>query len=711
MVTSADTLLDIRNLHVQFPTDHGVVKAVDGVDLTIARGRTVCVVGESGCGKSVTARAILQVIDAPGRITAGSLFFSASPETRVDLAALPPRGRQLRSIRGREIAMIYQEPMSSLSPLYTIGNQISEAIRWHSPVSQQEARQRTIAALEQVGIPQPQELFDRYPFTLSGGMRQRAMIAMALVCSPKLLIADEPTTALDVTTQANILDLLRKLQVELQMSLLWITHDLGVVAEIAHEVAVMYLGKIVEQGTVEQVLHSPNHPYTRALLRSIPRRGAGRLAAIRGNVPSPQQRPGGCLFHTRCDFASTGLCDRVEPAMIQLEDGHSVRCLAYVPHSPLRLEQPPAEAAATDPHLAFSDLPAEGRPVLLAVEQLKVHFPIQRGFFNRTTGHVRAVDGVSFQIYAGETLGLVGESGCGKTTLGHTLMRLYAPTAGEIRYYPRGKADGDTMNPAHLNKRQRKQYPRELRMIFQDPYGSLNPRLSILEIIGEVLKVNNLAQGRELERRVRELMAKVGLSPDYLHRYPHAFSGGQRQRIGIARALAPRPALIVADEPVSALDVSVQAQILNLLKELQSEFSLTYLFISHDLNVVSHISDRVMVMYVGRIVELAPTQTLFQRPQHPYTEALLSAVLSPDPSVRPPRIQLEGGVADPANPPAGCAFHPRCRYAQDRCRHETPALRPVTSVHWVACHFAEELTLHPMALAVSTLQTQESDRP
>jgi peptide/nickel transport system ATP-binding protein len=248
-------------------------------------------------------------------------------------------------------------------------------------------------------------------------------------------------------------------------------------------------------------------------------------------------------------------------------------------------------------------------------------------------------------------------------------------------------------------------------MIFQDPYGSLNPRLSILEIIGEVLKVNNLAQGRDLERRVRELMAKVGLSPDYLHRFPHAFSGGQRQRIGIARALAPRPALIVADEPVSALDVSVQAQILNLLKELQSEFSLTYLFISHDLNVVSHISDRVMVMYVGRIVELAPTQTLFQRPQHPYTEALLSAVLSPDPSVRPPRIQLEGGVADPANPPAGCAFHPRCRYAQDRCRHETPALRPVTSVHWVACHFAEELTLHPMALAVSTLQTQESDRP
>lgn len=705
---SMDNLLEVTDLHVHFHTDEGVVRAVDGATFSVPRGKTVCVVGESGCGKSVTARAILQVVDAPGRIVRGAINFYPDATTVTDLAALNPRGKEIRSLRGKEIAMIYQEPMSSLSPMYTIGNQIIEAIRWHFPISKQEARERAIAALAQVGIPRPSELIDSYTFALSGGMRQRAMIAMALICGPKLLIADEPTTALDVTTQANILDLIRQLQEQMGMSIMFITHDLGVVAEIAHEVVVMYLGTVVERGSVEEIFAEPKHPYTRALLRSIPTLGQmskgrrRRLETIRGNVPTPMNRPAGCPFHDRCDFALAGVCNVIVPPSIPLEEGRDVRCLAYDPRYNIALDIPnhprPVELPVTLPpsdfHAESQPAPTNAKQALLDVKNLKMHFPIHTGFFNRVSGHVKAVDGVSFAIHAGETLGLVGESGCGKTTLGHTLMRLYSPTAGEI-LYQNGKGVSDL---SKLGDGKLKPYHREIRMIFQDPYASLNPRLPVLEIIGEVLKVNGIAQGKELERIVREIMAKVGLSPDYLRRYPHAFSGGQRQRIGIARALAPNPRLIIADEPVSALDVSVQAQILNLLKELQAEFALTYLFISHDLSVVAHISDRVAVMYVGKIVELGPTSRLFQQPQHPYTEALLSAVLFPDPHHQATtRIHLEGNVADPANPPAGCAFHPRCRYAQARCQQETPALRQIGEGHGVACHFAEELTLAGIA--------------
>lgn len=727
-----DNLLEVSDLHVHFQTEEGIVKAVDGASFAIPRGKTVCIVGESGCGKSVTARAILQVVDAPGHIVGGRIEFRPDATTMTDLASLDPRGKEMRALRGKEIAMIYQEPMSSLSPLYTIGNQIIEAIRWHLPVSKQEARERAIAALAQVGIPRPQELIDAYTFALSGGMRQRAMIAMALVCEPKLLIADEPTTALDVTTQANILDLIRQLQEEMGMSLMFITHDLGVVAEIAHEVVVMYLGTVVERGSVEQIFAEPKHPYTRALLRSIPSlrqsmQGRNRrLETIRGTVPTPANRPTGCPFHDRCDFAVAGICDKVVPPPL-LMDGdtnihkgkHEVRCLAYLPKYAIALADAtaPEPAAISLPALEPSQLQsatpaAETKRTLLDVKALKMHFPIHKGFFNRVTGYVKAVDGVSLSIQEGETLGLVGESGCGKTTLGHTLMRLYQPTAGEILYQGGGGQKG-VSDLSQLNDRQLKPYHREIRMVFQDPFGSLNPRLPVLEIIGEVLKVNGIAQGKKLEQRVAGLMAKVGLSPDYIRRYPHAFSGGQRQRIGIARALAPNPRLIIADEPVSALDVSVQAQILNLLKELQAEFALTYLFISHDLSVVAHISDRVAVMYVGKIVELAPTTSLFQQPLHPYTEALLSAALQPDPTHRKgsTRIHLEGGVADPANPPSGCAFHPRCRYAQSRCQEETPPLQQSHTGHWVACHFAEELTLSGINSAEGTINEQTTHSP
>jgi peptide/nickel transport system ATP-binding protein len=465
----------------------------------------------------------------------------------------------------------------------------------------------------------------------------------------------------------------------------------------------MYLGMVVERGPVEVIFAEPQHPYTRALLRSLPKVGrqrTTRLTAIQGNVPHPLQRPSGCPFHPRCDFAVAGLCDVLPPPAIRLADGRDVRCFAYTGEHTITLDEHsvrdgsdastiPAPSTSTPPiNTPFTNT---NHP-LLDVRNLQMHFPLTTGFLNRVTGHVKAVDGVSFAIYAGETLGLVGESGCGKTTLGHALMRLYKPTAGTIVY---DNANGNPPDLAQLRDRELKRYRSEIRMIFQDPYASLNPRLPVLEIVGEVLRVNGIAKGRTLEARVGALLEKVGLSPQYLHRYPHAFSGGQRQRIGIARALAPNPRLVIADEPVSALDVSVQAQILNLLKDLQAELALTYLFISHDLNVVAYISDRVAVMYVGKIVELAPTAQIFANPQHPYTEALLSAILPPDPRRRAhsSRIRLAGNVADPANPPTGCAFHPRCRYAQARCQAETPTLRQTEAGQLVACHFAEELQL------------------
>ncbi len=692
MPVPQDNLLEVVDLQAHFFTHEGVVKAVDGVSFAIPRGKTTCIVGESGCGKSVTARAILQVIDAPGRIVSGDILFRPTSDEEINLAKLDPYGKPIRAIRGKDISMIFQEPMSSISPLYTIGNQIMEVLTWHGRISKTEARERSIEALAKVGIPRPRELIDAYAFELSGGMRQRAMIAMALVGNPKLLIADEPTTALDVTTQANMLDLIENLQSDLGMSVMFITHDLGVVAEIADEVVVMYLGAVVERGPVETIFSDPKHPYTRALLRSLPRLEAHRkhrLNAIRGIIPHPLNRPVGCPFHTRCDFAVAGVCDKIVPPAVQMKDGSEVRCLLYGDPPPIRASSV-AVAAETAPVVDAVHTPTQ--TALMEVTDLRMHFPITSGFFNRVVGQVKAVDGVSFAIYEGETLGLVGESGCGKTTLGHTLLRLYKPTSGKMMYRPRQTPAVDL---AHLSIRQLKTYRREIRMIFQDPQSSLNPRMPVLEIVGESLRVNKMAEGEALEARVGDLLRRVGLRPEYMRRYPHAFSGGERQRIGIARALAPYPRLVVADEAVSALDVSVQAQILNLLKDLQAEFGLTYLFISHALNVVAHISDRVAVMYVGKIVELATTEDLFQHPQHPYTEALLSAVLTPDPTARKKegRIRLQGDVADPANPPPGCPFHPRCRYAQDRCRTEVPVLRETRGGHLAACHFAEELEL------------------
>jgi peptide/nickel transport system ATP-binding protein len=553
--SAADVVLDVKGLATHFAVRGGLVKAVDGISFTLYRGRTLCVVGESGSGKSVAARSILQIVDAPGRIVAGSIKLTRADGSITDLAALHPRSADIRKVRGAEIAMIFQEPMSSLSPVHTIGDQIMEVLRLHLKLSKADARARAIDLLRQVEIPTPETAIDRYTFEYSGGMRQRAMIAMALACEPAILIADEPTTALDVTTQAEILDLIRRLQHAKGMAVMFITHDMGVVAEIADDVLVMYKGEVMEAGPVDQIFHAPQHAYTQMLIESV--------VKLQQKAEARRQRP--------------------------------VRA---------------TQGAAAEP--------------VLSVRDLTMQF---------TTGKrvLKAVDNVSFDVMPGETLGIVGESGSGKTTMGRCLLRVYDPTAGSINYR---RPDGTLTDLVKADPAELKACRREIRMIFQDPFGSLNPRMTVAQIIGEPIQVNGLAHGKALDDRVAELMKQVGLEPDWRERYPHAFSGGQRQRVGIARAIALDPRMIVADEATSALDVSLRAQVLDLLMKLQDERGLSFVFISHDLGVIRYMCDRVAVMYRGQIVETGTTEDVCDRPQHAYTKALLSAIPRPDPRQR-----------------------------------------------------------------------------
>ena len=680
---NSHALVSIRDLRISFAPG---VEVVNGLDLDIPAGKTLCLVGESGCGKSVTAKSILQVIDHPGRISGGSIALRRGDGSSLDIAATAPASRTMRAVRGAEMAMIHQEPMSFLSPLYTIGNQISEALRLHRRVSKAEAKAAAIAMLEEVGMPEPARRFDSYTFELSGGQRQRAMIAMALVNRPRLLIADEPTTALDVTTQAIILDLLKRLQRESGMAVLFITHDLGVVEEIADEVAVMYLGRIVERGTVREVLEHPRHPYTRGLLASMPRLDGdfkAPLKAIPGMVPPPAQRPGGCPFHPRCEWAFAGVCDTAPAEELAAGGTQTVACHAYGPDAE-RFERRgiPARPAA----VRQAPRGAQAKP-LISVRDLHKAFPIRAGFLQRKVGEVRAVDGISLDIHPGETLGLVGESGCGKSTLGQTIVGLHKADRGSIRFSP---ADGDETELTTARGLAARRLRTDIRMVFQDPTASLNPRLRVRDIIGEVLQVSGGMGAGEIDAKVHDLLERVGLSPDYARRYPHAFSGGQRQRIAIARALASDPKLVIADEAVSALDVSVQTQIINMMRELQAEMGLTYLFVSHDLGVIANISDRVAVMYAGRIVEIGATEAIFRSPRHPYTEALLAAI--PGRGLKKGgRVRLLGHVPG-AGTARGCSFADRCPYARPSCREAEPQLVG-TADHRHACLRADELSL------------------
>ena len=599
MTAKLPNVLRVRDLAVEFQAAEGTIRAVDGVSFTVPQGKTVALVGESGSGKSVVSQTIMRILPNSARITSGEvLFFDPDrPGTFVDLARLPADSREMRSIRGGRISIIFQEPMTSLSPLHTIGNQISEALLLHRNASNAEAMELTADMLQMVGFPEAKQAVHKYPFELSGGLRQRAMIAMALVCRPALLIADEPTTALDVTIQAQILKLMADLQQELGMAILMITHDLGVVANVADEVVVMYHGKIMERGQVGDIYRKPEHPYLQALMRAVPRFG---------------MKPGERLVPLREIHADAG-------ALLKKKN--------------------PDKAA-----------PGGSAP-LLRVEHLSKSFSTRKRklFGGKPGGEVLAVDDVSFQINRGECLGLVGESGCGKTTTSKMIMRALRPDSGALIFNDQGQ-DIDILS---LKNDALFDYRRKVQFIFQDPFSSLNPRMTVFDIIIEPLNIHQIGDREEREERVRELMTLVGLDVRFLRRYPHSFSGGQRQRIGIARALALQPDLLLCDEPVSALDVSVQAQVLNLLKDLQSQLGLTYLFISHNLAVVDYIADRIAVMCAGRLVETAPREVLFQNPIHPYTKALLAAVPKADPEARLDLSALmEGKASDPSAWPA-----------------------------------------------------------
>jgi peptide/nickel transport system ATP-binding protein len=671
-MTRTPRLLEVEDLKTHFKTELGTVAAVDGVSFHIDRGETLAVVGESGSGKSVMSLSIMRLIRPPGYFAGGSIRLDGE-----DL--LEKSEREMRRIRGGDISMIFQEPMTSLNPVFTVGDQIAEAIVYHQLKSRSAAMRSAIELLELVGIPEPAKRARAYPHQMSGGMRQRVMIAMALSCSPKLLIADEPTTALDVTIQAQILDLMRRLQKDIGMSILFITHDLGVVAEVADRVVVMYAGRTVEEAPLQSLFAMPRMPYTMGLLDSVPRvdkiaTKRARLRAIPGNVPNPIAVPAGCAFHPRCRFAIDS-CTTQLPPLQDTGGGHMSRCSRWMD---LRHAEKPIEVAPLANRTKVK-APKEApvRRPLVEISNLQAHFPIRGGLFSRVIGSVKAVQDISFDIDHGEVIGLVGESGSGKTTAGRAILRLIEPTAGEVKF--------DGVSVTNLSKSALRDFSKNMQIIFQDPFASLDPRMTVEDIIGEALDIHKLARGRMRRERVAHLLERVGLRADYMGRYPHEFSGGQRQRVGIARALAVEPKFIVADEPVSALDVSVQAQVVNLLQDLKDEFGLTLLFIAHDLGVVEYLSDRVIVMYLGRIMEIAPAKELYANPIHPYTEALLSGVPIPDPTVKRDRIILQGDIPSPINPPSGCVFRTRCPIAVPDCAHIVPPLEEVGGGHMKAC--------------------------
>ncbi|MEJ1977542.1 MAG: ABC transporter ATP-binding protein [Acetobacteraceae bacterium] len=665
VVSTEDALLSVENLSVEFRTARGVVTAVSGVSWTVKPGETMAIVGESGCGKSVSALAVMRLLAKPaGRVSGGRILFQGR-----DLLAVPEK--QMRAIRGRDIAMVFQEPMTSLNPVLSIGLQITEPLRIHLGMTEAQARERAMELLGLVGMSDAARRLDQYPHQFSGGMRQRVMIAIALACNPKLIIADEPTTALDVTIQAQILELMKDLSRRLGIAMVIITHNLGIVARYADRLTVMYAGRVVEEGTAARVFAKPHHPYTIGLLRCIPRLDHPRsydLDTIEGLPPNLSNPPSGCRFAARCRYR-LAICD-IDPPLYDVGEGqrsacHRVSEIAQGLAMPAQAAAPPAEAMA-DP------------APLLVVRGLTKHFPFPG---HRDAGAViRAVENVSFDIGKGQTLGVVGESGCGKTTVARMVLRLQQPTAGAIHF-----EGADLAAASHA---QLKAVRTRMQVIFQDPFSSLNPRMSVGAILDEPQLVYRRAPTRRAAReRSVALLEQVGLIADMATRFPHQLSGGQRQRVGIARALAMEPSFIVCDEPVSALDVSIQGQIVNLLSALQRKLDMTYLFIAHDLAVVRHLSHRVVVMYLGRIMEMADRDALYSEPLHPYTEALLDAAPVPDPRserLRAPRA-LRGEPPSPLRPPAGCVFNTRCPRASAECSEVIPPLREIRPRHFVAC--------------------------
>ncbi|MCG6887807.1 MAG: ABC transporter ATP-binding protein [Proteobacteria bacterium] len=667
----SDILLCVRDLQVHFGSPAQPVRAVDGVSFDIRRGESFALLGESGCGKSVTALSILQLVPAPaGRIAGGEVWFDGT-----DL--LGQSELQMRQIRGSRISMIFQEPMTSLNPVMTVGEQISEVLQQHLDLRGRAGRERSIELLDAVGLPAPARRIGDYPHQLSGGMKQRVMIAMALAGEPDLLIADEPTTALDVTIQAQVLELLARLQQDTGMAILFITHDLGVVADTMDHVAVMYAGQVVEKAARGAFFAQPLHPYSRKLFAAVPgghKRGQ-LLETIRGSVPPLDRKFTACRFVERCDEAWLRCHEQLPPWIEQSAEGesHGVRCLRYAPDIDVPAVTPGSVAVVKD-----SAASASRDGSLVRVRDLKVHFPITKGLFHRAVGQVYAVDGVDLDIASGRTVALVGESGCGKTTAGKAILQLIRPTSGTVHY-----RDQDL---TRLTGKALRQQRAHMQIIFQDPFSSMDPRMLVRNILEEGIRAQAIAtRAEQRQTRVESLLAHVGLPVSAAKRYPHEFSGGQRQRIAIARALAVNPGFIVCDEPTSALDVSVQAQTLNLLKELQAKMGLSYLFITHNLSVVDYLAHEVAVMYLGRIVEQGRVADIMQDPLHPYTQALLSAVPTIDKAAGREVIRLAGELPSPINPPRGCHFHPRCPQAMPECQQAYPDLTLLDNMHQVRC--------------------------
>jgi len=680
-------ILRVRDLEIKYHTREGILTAIHNASFDVNKGEIVGLVGESGCGKSTMASAVMRLLPPNGEISDGQILFGGRDLTNLSV-------EEMRQYRGRDMSMIFQDAMTSLNPVFSIEQQMLDAQRAHlgsdEDHSERALREQAVEMLDRIGIPDAADRIKEYPHQFSGGMRQRIMIAMALLSNPALLVCDEPTSALDVTLEAQILELILGLRDDFETALLYITHDLGVIAQICDRVVVMYAGNIVEEGDVFPIFEQPKHPYTQALLRSHPshRMRERRLRTIAGVVPSLRDLPPGCKFAPRCELARQ-ICRTHEPEYWEVGQ-QSVLCHSYAP----AWKGP----RAVDVDDAFSDRQEEEHPerertseeILIRTEGLHKHFEEHIGFLGQLLGQegsaVKAVSGVDVAVRRGETLGLVGESGSGKTTLARTILRLTDPTRGKIAVLGKEISDLSTRELQPLRSR--------MQMIFQDPTSSLSPRMKVSSLLMEPYVIHSVP--KEERRSVEELLAMVGLAPEQADKYPHQLSGGQARRLGIARALALEPDVLLADEPTAGLDVSVAAGLLNLLKDLRERLDLTYIIITHNLNVIGFISDRVAVMYLGQIVELAETEALFESPRHPYTEALLSAIPVPDPRARggKDRIILTGEIPSPRNPPSGCPFHPRCSYAGDVCRREVPVLRSLEEGgRLVACHSLDRVAV------------------
>jgi peptide/nickel transport system ATP-binding protein len=669
--SSTAPVLEVTGLRTEIRLKRSTVHAVDGVDLSVGAGETLGLVGESGCGKTITALSVMQLLPTGGHVVGGSVTLDG-----VDLLSLTDE--EMQQVRGNSIGMVFQDPLTSLNPTMRVGNQIAEAVLLHRDVTRAAARRRAVEVLDLVGIARAGSRVDDYPHQFSGGMRQRVMIAMALACDPRLLIADEPTTALDVTIQAQILELIDRLRRDLGMAVILVTHDLGVIAGRADRVAVMYAGRIVEAADAPTLFSRPRHRYTEALFNALPEKAADtreRLYSIPGLPPDLTNPPTGCRFAPRCIFAQDD-CRETDPPLTSDGRGRQLACFHPVDRE---------HHLGAQERVVLPTQLAQAHDVLLSVQRLVKDFPITHHLFGRTKGIVSAVADVSFEVPRGQTLGLVGESGCGKTTIGRLVVGLEQPTSGHVRI--------DDTDLTSLSRRDLRTFRRGVQFMFQDSYASLDPRMRVGAILREPLQIQRVGSRAEQNQRVAELLDSVGLPQNAAERFPHEFSGGQRQRIGLARALSLNPRLIVADEPVSALDVSIQAQVLNTMRELQTRLDLTYVVISHDLAVIRYLSDRIGVMYLGKLVEEGPSPDVYHHPLHPYTHGLIETIPEADPGRERAKqaVPLQGELPSAVDPPSGCRFRTRCPLAQDICAQQEPpltVLRP--GGHAVACHFPLE---------------------